>query len=160
MSEAGEFRFPALAGGEIALRDFAGRVVLVVNTASKCGFTPQYAALEQLYRDKSPAGLVILGVPCDDFGHQEPEDEAGIGAFCRRNYGVTFPMAAKQHVKGPDAHPFYRHAAERFGWLGRPKWNFHKYLIARSGKLADYFHSFVKPDGTRLRNRIDRELAR
>jgi glutathione peroxidase len=154
------FSFPGLTYGTIAIDDYAGKVILVVNTASACGFTPQYAGLERLYRAKYDQGLVIIGVPCDDFGGQEPQDEAGIDHFCQINYGVTFPMAAKQHVKGPIAHPFYAYATHHFGWLGKPKWNFHKYLINRNGGLVDYFHSSIAPESRKLLAAIEKELAK
>ncbi len=154
------FSFPGLTYGSISFNDYLGKVILVVNTASKCGFTGQYAGLEQLYRDKYHDGLVIIGVPSNDFGGQEPEDEAGIDQFCQKNFGVTFPMTAKQHVKGPGAHPFYAYAAHHCGWIGKPKWNFHKYLINRRGGLVDYFHSGTKPDSPKLLAAIEKELRR
>jgi len=154
------YSFPGLVGGTLALDDLKGKVVLIVNTASKCGFTPQYAGLEQLYQAKRAEGLVVIGVPCDDFGGQEPGDEAAIGAFCQVNYGVTFPMTTKQHVVGSKAHPFFAFAGRRFGFLGRPKWNFHKYLIGREGELVDYFQSTTAPDSSRLRTAVARELAK
>jgi len=153
-----KFAFPGLRGGIISLEALKGRAVLIVNTASQCGFTPQYAALEWLHEKKQEQGLTIIGVPCDDFGGQEPADENGIGEFCRVNYGVNFPMTEKLHVKGPEIHPFYAFAAQRFGWLGKPKWNFHKYLLNRQGELVDYFHSFIAPDSGRLVGAVDKQL--
>lgn len=155
-----DFRFPGLQGGEINLAELQGKVVLVVNTASRCGFTPQYAGLEQLYRRFKDRGLVVIGVPCDDFGHQEPGAEAEIGGFCRANYGVSFPMTAKLHVKGPEAHPFFMQASRVFGWLGKPKWNFHKYLIGRRGDWLDYFLSATSPANPRLIRAVERALGR
>ncbi len=142
---AHEFEFPGLAGGRIALGDWRGRPILVVNTASECGFTPQYAELESLWRRYRERGLVVLGVPSNDFGAQEPGDEAAIGAFCSRNYGVDFPMTAKQAVVGGAAHPFYRWVAEEAGEDAAPRWNFHKYLIGADGELAALFPSKVGP---------------
>jgi len=154
------YSFPGLAGGTVSFEELRGQVLLVVNTASKCGFTPQYEGLEKLYQAKHGQGLVVIGVPCDDFGGQEPGDEAEIGSFCQVNYGVTFPMTAKQHVVGGGAHPFYADAARRFGWLGKPKWNFHKYLVGRDGELVEYFISTTAPDNHRLVAAVDRELAK
>jgi glutathione peroxidase len=153
---AHDFTFTTLIGNApLPLSQFKGKVILVVNTASNCGFTPQYEGLEALYRKYRDRGLVVLGVPSNDFGGQEPGSSDEIASFCRVNYGVTFPMAAKVHVTGENAHPFYRFARERFGLPGAPKWNFHKYLIAPDGRLVDYFHSHVAPDSPRLIKAIE-----
>lgn len=155
-----EYNFPPLTGDkQIALADYKGSVILLVNTASKCGFTGQYEGLQKLYGDYKDQGLVIIGVPSNDFGAQEPGSEKEIAGFCQTNYGVTFPMAAKQVVTGDDAHPFYYFARETLGYLAAPKWNFHKYLISRDGKLVDYFHSTTTPDSERLVNAIKEQLA-
>jgi glutathione peroxidase len=132
---------------------YAGQVVLVVNTASKCGFTPQYEGLEQLYRELAPRGFVVLGFPSNDFGGQEPGTEAEIGKFCRSTYGVQFPMFAKTIVKGDDAHPFFRHLTEVTGEA--PQWNFHKYLIDRNGKVVGSYGSMASPTSGKLRDAID-----
>ena len=121
-------------------------MLLVVNTASKCGFTPQYKGLEALYKKYKDRGLVIIGVPSNDFGQQEPGTPQEIKHFCELNYGVTFPMTSKQVVSGKDAHPFYQWAHEVLGFNSAPKWNFHKYLIDISGKPVDYFASTTTPD--------------
>ena len=152
------YSFPGLTYGQISFKDYLGKVILVVNTASQCGFTRQYAGLETLYRENYDRGLIIIGVPSDDFGHQEPEDEAGIDRFCQLNYGVTFPMTAKLHVVGKDAHPFFAYARHHFGWVGKPKWNFHKYLINRRGGLVDYFHSHVAPENKKFLSALNDEL--
>jgi glutathione peroxidase len=115
--------------------------------------------LEKLWHEHKDKGLVVLGVPCNQFGAQEPGTEAEIGAFCRKNYGVTFPMTAKNDVKGKDAHPFYKWANEKAGALGRPKWNFHKYLIDRDGSFADWFSSQTKPTGPKIRKALEKILA-
>ncbi len=151
--------FPSLQGGTINLADLTGKAVLVVNTASRCGFTPQYAGLEELYQRFKDRGLIVIGVPCDDFGHQEPGTESEIGSFCQANYGVSFPMTAKLHVKGPEIHPFFAAATQKFGWLGKPKWNFHKYLIGRHGDLLDYFISTTAPNNPRLIRAVERALS-
>jgi glutathione peroxidase len=152
------FTFPALAGGDIKLADYTGHPVMVVNTASLCGFTPQYAGLQQLWSEFHDRGLMIVGVPSNDFGGQEPGGAKEISETAQHQYGVTFPMAAKAVVKGPDAHPFYRWAA-----TARPKdvprWNFHKYLVGRDGYLADVFPESVDPLDTRVKTAVARALA-
>ena len=142
---AHDHQFDAIDGGAIALADYAGKAVLIVNTASECGYTPQYADMQALwarYRDK---GLVVLGVPSNDFGAQEPGGEADIRAFCAANYGVDFPMTAKQTVVGGDAHAFYRWIVGEIGEGAAPKWNFHKYLVGPDGELAGVWPSDVGP---------------
>lgn len=156
-----KYSFPSLSGGdEVKLADHKGKVLLIVNTASKCGFTGQYDGLEKLYQAYKDQGLVVIGVPSNDFGGQEPGSEKDIAQFCRLNYGVSFPMTAKQIVSGDDAHPFYYFARETLGYLASPKWNFHKYVIARDGKLVDHFHSTTAPDSERLVSVIKEELAK
>ena len=138
------FSFPALSGGDIRLADYAGHPLMIVNTASLCGFTPQYAGLQQLWNEFRERGFVIIGVPSNDFGGQEPGGPAEIAETAQHQYGVTFPIAAKAIVRGASAHPFYRWAAE-----ARPKdvprWNFHKYLIGSDGQLAGTWPSQVGP---------------
>jgi glutathione peroxidase len=152
------FSFPALAGGDIKLADYTGHPVMVVNTASLCGFTPQYAGLQLLWSEFHDRGLMIVGVPSNDFGGQEPGGATEIAETAQHQYGVTFPMTAKAVVKGPDAHPFYRWAA-----TARPKdvprWNFHKYLVGRDGYLADVFPESVDPLDTRVKTAVARALA-
>jgi glutathione peroxidase len=156
---AHDFEFPGLAGGRIALADWRGRPILVVNTASECGFTPQYAELETLWRRYRDRGLVVLGVPSNDFGAQEPGDEAAIEAFCTGRYGVDFPMTAKQAVIGGAAHPFYRWVVEEVGEDAAPRWNFHKYLIGADGALAALFPSKVAPLDPQVIEAIEAELG-
>lgn len=146
---AHDFSFTWIDGKPLPLSQFKGRVVLVVNTASACGYTPQYEGLEAMWRQHRD-GLTVLGVPCNQFGGQEPGSEVEIGAFCQENYGVSFPLTAKCYVTGNDAHPFYVWAGEQAGLLGRPKWNFHKYLIARDGRFIDWFSTRAKPDGPKI----------
>ncbi len=136
--------------------EYKGKVLLVVNTASRCAFTPQYDALEKLYAEKKDDGLVILGFPSNDFGNQEPGGEDSIKKFCRLTYGVNFPMFAKVSVKGEQAHPFYKALIAAAD--SRPKWNFHKYLIGRDGQLIDSYWSMTKPDSPRLLKAIDKAL--
>lgn len=133
---------------------YKGKVILVVNTASHCGFTPQYEGLEALYQQYKDKGLVVLGVPSNDFGGQEPADNKEIATFCSKTYQVTFPMTTKVHVSGKDAHPFYLWAKKELGPLSGPKWNFHKYLVNRKGEIVDYFHSTVTPSSAKLVDEI------
>ena len=139
----------------IPLASFKNQVLMIVNTASKCGFTPQYAKLEALYEKYKEQGFVILGIPSNDFGSQEPGDDEAIGQFCQVNYGVSFPMATKEVVSGKNAHPFYRWAKKKLGFGSAPKWNFHKYLISRDGQLIDYFLSTTSPDSGRVIKQIE-----
>lgn len=135
-------------GEDIRLIAHAGKPILIVNTASLCGYTPQYSGLEQLWEQYGPRGLLVIGVPSDDFGHQEPGDAASIDHTTHR-YGVTFPISTKTVLRGADAHPFYRWAAiERP--LDTPRWNFHKYLIGRDGRIAGAFASAVEPTDARI----------
>jgi glutathione peroxidase len=159
MATAHDFDFTALDGTPLPLRSFAGKAVLVVNTASECGYTPQYAGLQNLWQARKGDGLVVLGVPSNDFGRQEPGDEAQIARFCATRYKVDFPMTAKQHVIGSAAHPFYRWIAEELGEAGCPRWNFHKYLIGRDGALAGAWPSAVTPESGELAAAIDAALA-
>ena len=134
---------------------YAGKVLLVVNTASQCAFTPQYEGLEKLYQEKREQGLVVLGFPSNDF-RQELEGDKAIQNFCRVNYGVKFPMFSKVHVKGEQAHPFFQALAEASDTT--PRWNFYKYLIDREGRVVDSFSSFTGPDSDSLREAIERVL--
>lgn len=156
---AHDFSFTAIDGLPLPLNRFKGRVLLIVNTASECGYTPQYDELEKLWRQNRAQGLTVLGVPCNDFGEQEPGTAAEIGAFCRKNYGVTFPLTEKYAVKGRSAHPFYTWAGAQAGLLGRPKWNFHKYLIGRDGRFIDWFSTRAKPMGPKIAAAVKRALA-
>jgi glutathione peroxidase len=136
-------------GQQKALADFGGKALLVVNTASKCGFTPQYKGLEALWQRYRDQGLVVLGFPCDQFGHQEPGDEAQIATFCERNFGVSFPLFAKVMVNGADTHPLFVQLKKRApGLLGSKaiKWNFTKFLIADDGRSVERFSSRTSPD--------------
>ena len=138
------------------LAAYKGQVLLVVNTASACGFTPQYAGLEALYRAYKDRGLVVMGFPSNDFGAQEPGTEEEIQTFCSTRYDVSFPMFEKVQTKGPDASPVYGFLAAKHG---APRWNFHKYLVGRDGTVRDAFESKVAPDDHRLRAAIEAALA-
>lgn len=151
--------FDGLLGGQVNLADYRGKVVLVVNTASQCGYTGQYAGLETLWKSRQREGLVIVGVPSNDFGGQEPGSATEIKKFCELNYGVTFPMAAKYVVRGPSAHPFYRNALSVLGPKAEPKWNFHKILIGKDGKPVAAFASAVTPQSAELGQAITSALS-
>ncbi|MDM7456624.1 MAG: glutathione peroxidase [Tepidimonas sp.] len=139
------------------LCQYAGQVVLVVNTASYCGFTQQYKGLEELYRRYRDRGLVVLGFPSNDFGQQEPGSNQQIAEFCENTFGVQFPMFAKSHVRGPQANALFRQLAERTGTT--PKWNFYKYLISRDGRTVLAYNSLIGPDSESLRRDIERLLG-
>ncbi|MDP3559889.1 MAG: glutathione peroxidase [Legionellaceae bacterium] len=154
-----DYSFRTLIGDQpLPLASFKGKVLLVVNTASKCGFTPQYASLEKLYQQNKDRGLVILGVPSNDFGGQEPGTEKEIAHFCQIHYGVSFPMTSKEIVSGKNAHPFFLWARKKLGFGSAPKWNFHKYLINCRGELITYFYSTTSPDSPRFLKAITRAL--
>jgi len=143
-----DFSAKTITGQEKPMREFSNSVVLVVNTASKCGFTPQYEGLEQLYKKYAPQGLTILGFPCNQFGAQESGDHAQISQFCTINYGVTFPLFAKIDVNGPKAHPLFQYLkSAKKGIFGSAsiKWNFTKFLIDREGQVKSRFAPIVKP---------------
>ena len=150
-----DFTATDIEGHELPLREFQGKGLLIVNVASKCGFTPQYAGLEALWRKHRSRGFAVLGFPCDQFGHQEPGDEAEIKEFCTTNYNATFPMFAKIEVNGAGAHPLYRWLkSERAGLLGTEaiKWNFTKFLIGRNGHAVKRYAPTDTPE------RIDRDI--
>jgi glutathione peroxidase len=152
------FSFAALSGDAIRLSEFAGRPILVVNTASQCGYTPQFAGLQALWAEFKDRGLMIVAVPSNDFGGQEPGGVSEITETAQHQYGVGFPIAAKTVVKGPAAHPFYKWAAaERPN--DTPRWNFHKYLVGRDGYLADAFATSIEPVDTRIKTAVARQLA-
>lgn len=143
------FTLDRLDGGALPLSDYRGQVLLLVNTASQCGFTGQYAGLEALYRQYGPRGLVVIGCPCNQFGRQEPGDAADIGAFCQRNYGVSFPLSAKLEVNGDGAHPLWQHLkAAQPGVLGSQaiKWNFTKFLVNRQGEVVARYAPQTTPE--------------
>lgn len=156
---AHQFSFAGLGGGELPLSAWAGRPVLIVNTASFCGYTPQYRDLEALWQGYRDRGLVVLGVPSNDFGAQEPGSAAEIKEFCETNYSIDFPLADKVRVLGASAHPFYRWVAAELGEGGAPRWNFHKYLVGPDGGLAGTWPSGVRPTDAAVTGEIDKLLA-
>ena len=156
---AHEFSFTTIDGKPLPMTDFVGKAVLVVNTASECGFTPQYAGLQLLWEDFRDRGGVVLAVPSNDFGSQEPGTEAEIADFCRSRFQVDFPMTTKESVIGPDSHPLYRWIAETLGEDHAPKWNFHKYLIGPDGELAGVWPSAVTPNNAEIRRAFESQLT-
>lgn len=153
------FSFPGIEGGDIRLSEFAGKPILVVNTASLCGYTPQFAGLQQLWTRYHDRGLMIVGVPSNDFGAQEPGTPLEIMKTAHEDYGVTFPLAAKTVVRGINAHPFYKWAAVERP-VETPRWNFHKYLIGRDGRIAAVFPTEMEPMDARVINAVVKELDR
>ena len=155
-SEFYKFKAKSLKGEEISMDSYAGKTVLVVNTASKCGFTPQLEGLEKLYQKYKDKGLVVLGFPCNQFGNQEPGDEQSIAEGCVVNYGVTFPMFSKIEVNGENAHPMYKYLTRELKGLfgGKIKWNFTKFLIDETGKPVKRFATNIKPE------QIDKYLSK
>lgn len=156
---AHDFAFKSIDGGDLPLSKFKGKAILVVNVASQCGLTPQYSGLEALWNDKRDKGLVILGVPANDFGAQEPGSEAQIKTFCETRFAVDFPMTAKEHVIGAEAHPLYKWIAGELGEGAAPKWNFHKYLFNTDGTIAGTFGSRTEPNAPELTAAIDAALG-
>ena len=159
MPTLSDFTAHTITGEEQPLDSYAGKVALVVNTASACGFTPQFEGLEQLHQQYADQGLVVLGFPCNQFGGQEPGDADQIGAFCQKNYGVTFPMFEKIEVNGDDAHPLYQWLREEQGGLmgSKIKWNFTKFLVGRDGTVIKRYGSTTKPE--KIASDIEKALA-
>jgi glutathione peroxidase len=156
MTSAYDFSFETLQGRPYPLAALEGKPLLVVNTASQCGFTPQYKALQSVWRQFGPAGLVVIGVPCNDFGGQEPGTSEEIGQFCEVNYGVDFPMMSKVHVTGPDAHPFFKWVVDEAGFIAKPRWNFFKYLVDKQGRLEQWFTSMAAPDSKKVTSELEK----
>lgn len=161
MTNAHDIHFKKLASkDDLNLADYKGKAVLVVNVASACGLTPQYKDLEALYESKAKAGLVVLGVPCNDFGAQESGSEEEIGAFCDTRYNVTFPMAGKVDILSAEKrHPFYQWVVSELGDGALPRWNFHKYLIGKDGALVESFGSREAPLSPEIVAAVDKALA-
>ena len=153
-----DYAFTSIDGSPLPMSGFKDKVVLVVNTASQCGLTPQYEGLESLWSDYKDKGLVVLGVPANDFGAQEPGTEEQIKTFCETRFSVDFPMTSKAVVKGDDAHPFYRWAKAELGEAAEPKWNFHKLLIGKDGRLIAGFGSRMEPRDPEITAAIEKSL--
>jgi glutathione peroxidase len=154
-----DFTLTGIDGKPLPLAQFDGKVVLLVNTASECGYTGQYEGLEALWLAYKDKGLVVVGVPANDFGGQEPGKAEEIANFCKLNYGVTFPLADKTVVNGKAAAPVYLWAGEQAGMLGRPKWNFHKYLFGRDGQFVDWFSTPTEPMSKKITTAVEKALA-
>lgn len=155
-----DFTFTSIEGEPLPLSGYRGKVVLLVNTASRCGFTPQYADLQEVWSRYRDRGLVVLGVPSNDFGGQEPGSEAQIKEFCEVNFAVDFPLTSKEQVKGAGAHPFYLWAVTELGREAAPRWNFHKYLIGPDGQLAGWFATRTKPTDSEVIDAVEAQLAK
>ncbi len=156
-----QFNVNNLQDETISLKQYAGKVLLIVNTASECGFTPQYAELENLAQAYRGMGFEVLAFPCNDFGGQEPLEGNAIGEFCSLKFKTSFPVFGKLKIKGNDAHPLYKFLSDksRNGCTSlAPKWNFHKYLINREGKVVDYFISTTKPTSGKIKRAIEKLL--
>jgi glutathione peroxidase len=158
MTTAHSFSFTSIEGKPLPMSSFKGKAVLLVNTASECGLTPQYKGLEELWKARKDKGLVVLGVPSNDFGAQEPGSEKQIAEFCQVRYGVDFPLTSKEHVIGGKAHPMFQWIAKELGEGAAPKWNFHKYLIGKDGSIAGTFGSRTEPNAPELTHAIDAAL--
>jgi len=148
----------SISGDELNLSKLKGKTILLVNVASNCGFTKQYDGLQKLYDDFKDKGLVVIGVPSNQFGGQEPGTETEIKNFCETNFNITFPMTSKYDVKGDNAHPIYIWAKDTFGKSTIPKWNFHKILINKNGKIEDTFASFTGPLSNKIINKLNQIL--
>ena len=150
-----DFKINTINGDELNLSTYKGKTVLIVNVASNCGFTKQYDDLQNLYDIYSKKGLVILGIPSNQFGNQEPGSEDEIKDFCKTNFNITFPMTSKYDVKGENAHPIFLWAKKSFGNSTVPKWNFHKILVNKDGKIVDTFASFTNPKSNKIIKKIE-----
>ena len=153
-----DFKINSINGEELDLSTFNGKAILLVNVASKCGFTKQYDDLQKLYENFKDKGLIVLGVPTNQFGGQEPGTESEIKNFCETNFNITFPMTSKYDVKGDNAHPIYIWAKDTFGKSTVPKWNFHKILINKNGKIEDTFVSFTSPLSKKIIKKLNQIL--
>ena len=153
-----DFKINSINGGELDLSSFKGKTILLVNVASKCGFTNQYDDLQNLYDNFKDKGLIVIGIPTNQFGGQEPGSEKEIKNFCETNFNITFPMTSKYEVKGDNAHPIYIWAKDSFGKSTVPKWNFHKILINKNGKIEDTFASFTGPLSNKVVKKIEQIL--
>jgi glutathione peroxidase len=153
-----EYFFTSITGARLPLSNYRGQPILIVNTASKCGYTPQYAKLQFIWEDYRQSGLVIVGIPSNDFGEQEPDDEDTIEEFCRTDYNVNFPMTNKQNVTGRYAHPLFAAMREEVGEDTIPRWNFWKYFFGRQGDLLQFWPSKIEPDDPAITHEIEKNL--
>jgi len=153
-----EFKFNDLDGSELSFNEYKGKVIVVVNVASKCGFTKQYEDMQNIWEKYEKKGLVMIGVPSNDFGQQEPGSSEQIKNFCEAKFGISFPMTEKVSVKGDNAHPFYLWAKKNFGNEAVPKWNFHKIIINKEGKVETTFTSITNPSSKKFVSTIEKNL--
>jgi len=153
-----EFKFNDLDGSELSFNEYKGKVIVVVNVASKCGFTKQYEDMQNIWEKYEKKGLVMIGVPSNDFGQQEPGSSEQIKNFCEAKFGISFPMTEKVSVKGDNAHPFYLWAKKNFGNEAVPKWNFHKIIINKEGKVETTFTSITSPSSKKFVSTIEKNL--
>ena len=153
-----DFSFNDLDGSIINLSSFKNKVIVIINVASQCGFTNQYEDMQSIWERYQKDGLIIIGIPSNDFGNQEPGSESEIKTFCEAKFGITFPMTEKVIVKGDNAHPFYQWAKDNYGNSAIPKWNFHKIIIDKNGKIADTFASITNPSSKRFIKVIEKNL--
>jgi glutathione peroxidase len=152
-----DFSIESISGGDISLSDYKNKVVLLVNTASQCGFTPQYAGLQKIYDRYKDDGFVVLGVPSDDF-NQELSSDDDVKKFCEIRYGVNFPLTSIQKIKGDSAHPLYKWISGNTSVIGQPRWNFHKYLISKDGQVINWFSSMTSPTSDGLLKQVEQAL--
>ena len=152
-----DFTIESISGETINLSDYKSKVVLLVNTASKCGFTPQYSGLQKIYERYKNDGLIVLGIPTNDF-NQELSKDSDVKEFCEIRFGVEFPMSSIQPIRGENAHPIYKWIKSNVSVIGQPRWNFHKYLIGKDGKIINWFSSMTSPTSEGLVNQIETAL--
>ena len=153
-----DFNFKDLDGSNLSLSEYKQKVIVVVNVASKCGFTSQYDDMQKVWDEYQKKGVVMIGVPSNDFGNQEPGNSQDIKNFCESKFGITFPMTEKVSVKGDDAHPFYKWAVKNHGKSAIPKWNFHKIIVDREGKVSETFSSITSPSSKKFIKAIEKLL--
>jgi glutathione peroxidase len=157
---AHQFSFTDIDGKDMPLSQFNGKTILIINTATGCGFAKQLSEMEKLWDKYKDKGLIVIGVPSNDFGGQQPGTDAEIKDICTKNFGTSFPLTTKTKVSGADSHPFYKWASEQTNFLGTPKWNFHKYLISPQGDFIDYFSSTTSPTSQSITNAIEKSLRK
>jgi glutathione peroxidase len=153
------FVFRSITGSNMPLERWSGQPILIVNTASECGYTPQYSKLQTLWEEYMPGGLVVIGIPCNDFGGQEPANDSEILEFCTGRYDVSFPVTTKQTITGRGAHPLFIALREEFTSDILPRWNFYKYLFGRDGQLVQHWPSDVEPDDLLFKREIERNMS-
>ena len=155
-----DFKFNDLDGSALHLSEYTGKIIVVVNVASQCGFTNQYEDMQKIWEKYQKKGVIMLGIPSNDFGNREPGNSKAIKNFCESKFGITFPMTEKVSVKGVNAHPFYVWAKENYGKSAIPKWNFHKIIINKSGKIENTFTSFTKPSSKKFISVLEKTISK